>query len=240
MPSKTRLLGLGFALTLLLFQVRSGSAQNFGSSTAGATGGTTQRTGTTGSTGGIGGAGFSPTSNFGANGGFGSGSTFGSSAAGNTGQAGTASGFVGRNDTAGRFVGNTQAGQQRAATQSQNFGGRGQAGGGGLNQTRQSTQSVRLPRPQLRVAFTHPAPKAETVASAVKVRFKSSIALRRFPGVNAEVDENLQVTLTGIVASREQVRLAALMAGFEPGVRSVRNLLEVETATGSNSGSAQP
>lgn len=239
--SKTIIIAGVFALCGLAADSVFGQVQTIGGSggggggaiggggTTGGGGGAAQRsTGGGASAGGIGGAGFSPSSGFGTNG-------FGGSSFGTTQGGGGNGGFVGRNDTAGRFVGNTQAGQQGFAGQQPNFGGRGQGGGGGFNQTQQSTRNLRVLRPQLRVAFSHPTLKADVVTSAVRVRLQSSQAVRKFPGVEASVDDKFQVTLTGTVESDEQRRLVAILAGFEPGVRSVKNELQVaESKTGEN------
>ena len=155
---------------------------------------------------------------------------------GNTaaGQAGRASGFVGRDDNAGRFVGDQRIGQQqlsRGAAMRQ-FGTRG-GRRGGVNQrfapqgAGSATSSIRF-RPQQRIAFRYQAPRPAQLAATVRLRLET-LQRRGTPlqGLRIRVDEQGTVVLQGRVESEEARRLAVALVRLEPGVRRVEDRLEV-------------
>jgi hypothetical protein len=194
------------------------------------------------------------------------GSPFGSSGAGTTGltgqpisstaggtanragAAGTQRGFVGRGDSAGRFVGNQQIATQNGAQgQQQQFGRNGRTGAAGNfgNRARGGTGAafgdaaqpganfgrtteVRTVRPRQEIAFDFAPRPSTVVASDLANRFDRLPADRpALRGVQVSVDEKGTAVLTGSVANEESKRLAALLARIEPGVRDVRNELVV-------------
>lgn len=171
---------------------------------------------------------------------------------GGTNQAGTAAGFVGRNDSAGRFVGDQRVGQQsqqgnfgRGGPQSGNFGNRtgggtGRAFGdaqfgraGGENQ-----RSRRVIRPRQEIAFTFPQRSNSAISDSLNTQFtRLSARDPRLQNVTVVIDAGGAATLRGEVDSLETSRLASIMARLEPGVRSVENELTVEGNATSGSGS---
>ncbi len=143
------------------------------------------------------------------------------------------SGFIGRNS--GAFAGNSRAGQTGAGAASgaaRNFRNSGNnaandprnsdfANGGNARKTSQV-------RPRQKVAFEYNAKAAETVARTAAVRLdRVTLKNPSLKGVNVAVLDN-QIVLRGRVKTPEHARLAENLVRLEPGVRSVRNELEVE------------
>lgn len=151
------------------------------------------------------------------------------------------SGFVGRNANMGRFVGQQNAGQQTSRTtrrfQGVNNNTRtvtptaqnlGTGGGGGL--LGGSGQQQQVLRPVLRVSFPHATRTTATIRTNVQSHFSGVIALRpQFAGVNATVVGGGELVLRGTVASVDAKRLLGNLARLEPGVRTVRNELVVNS-----------
>lgn len=146
-------------------------------------------------------------------------------------------GFVGRNDNTGRFVGNTIAGQQNANS-NRNFGGsRGGTARGGQNNfnrnngfgSRGATQRP-LIRPVHRIAFRYTASTRTTISTKLQsqyLRITRSNNPQGMTGVNVKLNNRNLVTITGVVGSESDKKLAAALARLEPGVRSVSNKLVV-------------
>jgi osmotically-inducible protein OsmY len=148
--------------------------------------------------------------------------------------------FVGRSDNSGRFVGQTQAGQQNA----QGGMGLGRMGGGGRNGNNngnnnngnnnfggggnQQAQQRRV-RPQLKVAFPTPAIQTATVTTTLQQRLSTheTMTAGSLKNVNLTMEEGGVVTLRGEVASQDAKSLAAAMVRLEPGVRKVVNELTI-------------
>ena len=160
-------------------------------------------------------------------------------------QAGTQGGFVGRNDNAGRFVGDQRLGQQSqqqggGGRGSSNFGNRtgggtGRAFGGGTfgggNQ-----QSRRIIRTRQVVAFSFPQRQYAAINSSLNVQFRRlALGHSRMQGVLVAVDEQGVATLSGQVDSLQTSKLAATIARLEPGIRSVQNELTVKETSSSAS-----
>lgn len=199
---------------------------------------------TTGGTTGIGGTTGAAAGGGGVTGGVGSGNTassaFNSGSLNNAGDFSAASsfgvesqaqsgGFVGRNDTAGRFVGNSQAGATNAAPQTPNFSGRGGSGAGSQFNTSQSTaKNLNVVRPQLKIAFTFPSVPKETVTAALGQQIDSMLKRKKLEGVNFTIDDKSVVTLKGEVATGEDARLIAILARMEPGIRGVKNEIKAK------------
>jgi hypothetical protein len=157
------------------------------------------------------------------------GNTGGMNGAGATGF-GANSAMVGRNNTG--FAGNSRAGQTTGGGggATRNFGNGGNAAQRGNNPT-QNTKAERTTsaiRPRLRVAFDHSAKSPEVVATNVTTRMnKISLKNPALRGVEIRVDGE-QLVLTGKVKTVEQSRLAANLLRQEPGVKAIRNDLEIE------------
>ena len=147
--------------------------------------------------------------------------------------------FVGRSDNSGRFVGQTQAGQQNA----QGGMGLGRMGGGGRNGNgnnnnnngnnfggggNQQAQQRRV-RPQLKVAFPTPSVPTDSIATTLQQRLVTheTLTAGSLKNVNLSMEEGGIVTLRGEVASQDAKSLAAAMVRLEPGVRKVVNELTV-------------
>ena len=154
-----------------------------------------------------------------------------------TGQLGRAEGFIGRDDSAGRFVGDQRVGQQRL---------RRSAPGGffGLENLRRGRFSAprgspsTLPgasgtativfRPQQRVAFQYRRP-APTQIQSLLVRRLQRLAAQRpgWNGVQLHVSQQGTVVLRGQVRTAEEKKLLIALVRLEPGVRQVRDELQV-------------
>lgn len=177
--------------------------------------------------------------------GFGSSTSgFGSSQSGvGTGQ--TRTGFVGRSDTTGRFVGSTQAGSQQTGTfgrgqfsqfgrgmTNQGFGNLGMQGANALNAQGQENApagAARLLHAQQKVAFEHKEPQAEAASKVLAQRLKRLSQRRELKGaagVKFEVTGN-SVTIRGVVDSEDTKRLVGMLAGLEPGINKVHNELAI-------------
>ena len=237
-----RLLAAGVVAGAIALGPQAGFAQGSGLFTGsglskGGTGGITgtlgasgfggMTSGKTGATGGTGAA-LSP---FGTPGAAGMGGQGGSGIAGALGTAN--SGFIGRNS--GTFAGNSRVGQVGAAAgggATRNFS---RTGNSGANDPRNANfanggkeRTTSQVRPRQRVAFDYNIKSAATVAANASTRL-GRITLKNpsLKGVDVVVQDN-QIVLRGKVKTPEQSRLAENLVRLEPGVRSVRNELEVE------------
>ncbi len=163
------------------------------------------------------------------------GTGFGATGAqGGIGAAGAAnSGFIGRNN--GTFAGNSRAGQTglggTGAGAARNFNRTGNSAANelrnsNLNGPRERTTSQI--RPRQKVAFDYNVKAPATVAANATVRL-DRITLKNpsLKGIVVAVEDN-QIVLRGRVKTEEQARLAENLVRLEPGVRSVRNELEIE------------
>lgn len=149
--------------------------------------------------------------------------------------------FVGRSDTAGTFVGNRLAGQQGIqATDVRGGGGfgGGQFGGGqvsgrgqgGFGQNGFGNASQRVVRHSLRIAFDHPAPESSAIETRLDAQFEKFRTSRpELQGVEIQIGGSQEVVLRGSVQNENDKKLAATLARLEPGVRTVRNELTVES-----------
>lgn len=201
---------------------QGGAQQITGGGTGAAGGGTggTARTGAGGAGGGQGGGGVAQ--------GFDSGSIVDASAFSNAEAFGATvnqgqGGFVGRNDSSGRFVGNTQAGGQAAFQQTPNFGNRSAASGQSNRGSTSSTRNLNVVRPVLRIAFTHPTIGAGKASDSLKSQIERIKNNERFTDIGIAIDDKATVTLTGEVETSHEAKLLALIARMEPGVRKVKN-----------------
>jgi osmotically-inducible protein OsmY len=151
--------------------------------------------------------------------------------------------FVGRSDTAGTFVGNRLAGQQSIQATDvsgvgqfggSQFSGRGQGGfgqgQGGFGQGGFGTQSQRTVRHSLRIAFDHPDVESTAIQTKLNTQFQQFRTSRpELQDVQIQIGSNQEVVLRGRVQSEDDKKLAAMLARLEPGVRTVKNELAVES-----------
>lgn len=147
--------------------------------------------------------------------------------------------FVGRDDSANRFLGSSTAGNQqmnqgrngqrnrqgvnRAGrnAQQQNFMNQGnQFGGNSAAQQRQI-------RPQLKAAFTYTPPSVQATQVRLTTRFEKLAARAGVSNISIETDVDHNVILRGLVDTEDNRKLAAILVALEPGVRSVQNELTV-------------
>jgi hypothetical protein len=248
MPNRCALQWL--AASLVAAAMAYGPQSTFAQGSGLFTGSGLSKGGTGGITGNLGATGFgSMTSGkAGATGGAGGLNPFGMQGGGGTGLGGTGaqggagiggamgaanSGFIGRNS--GTFAGNARAGQAGAGARggaTRNFSRTGNSGANDLRNSEfagggkeRKTSQV---RPRQKVAFEYNVKAAETVAATASVRM-DRITLKNpsLKGVAVAVQDN-QIVLRGKVKTPEQARLAENLVRLEPGVRSVRNELEVE------------
>lgn len=244
------MIGAAVAFTSLICPADARAQSLFGSS--GALSSTSASVGTAGRSGSGGGGmtGSSGSSGFGgstgAMGGAG-GSRSGGTSAGGMGQAGQSSltqstlnagdgslgatvgtsGFVGRGDTAGRFIGSQNAAQQRITggaqqfSQLQNLNNRN-VGNNSNNAPKQ------LMRPRMQLGFELPAIESGTLNATLTSRLTALPALEtRAHGVSMAVDEAGLVTLTGTVANEDDRRMMEILTRMEPGIRDVKNDLTI-------------
>lgn len=141
-------------------------------------------------------------------------------------------GFVGRSDSAGRFVGNAMTGQQ--SVQGTNVG---RAGGRNTNYTSQQNNfnnqqtgmlSQRVVRPRLSIAFDYNRRPETTVQTNLSTEFQRLRTNRpSLDGVQVVLGSDRQAVLRGTVPSENDKKLAAMLARMEPGVSSVKNELTI-------------
>ena len=128
-----------------------------------------------------------------------------------------------------QFVGQTNrsgAGGNAAALSPQ-FGTLGR--GTQPRQTQRTTQTQRKQmRPQLRIGFSAPAIVPALKQASLTQRMASLPALAtRAPGMDIQIDETGTVTLSGQVKTEHDRKLLAAIIRLEPGVRAIRNELQV-------------
>ncbi len=137
-------------------------------------------------------------------------------------------GFIGRGDTADRFVGNELAGTQRLNQQNPNFGQRPSSNVQGGQPTKESKV-----RPTLRISFETPPNAAAQTASAGGVtprveRLSARLATNeKFAGVRLQTGENGKLLLQGTVADEQARKLAEAFLRLEPGINGIENQLTV-------------
>lgn len=217
----------------------SGGLTGSGFGSSGSSGGRSGGLGSSGSSGfgGLGGAGSSAFGSTGLGGMTGGGNTgFGSTGmSGMTNPFGTTnnSGMVGRNS--GAFAGNSQAGQAGTGNSggaTRNFGRGNNASqrNGGSSQNQQNERTTSTVRPRQKVAFDYNVKSPTVVATKMTTRLgKISQKNPSLKNIQVLVDGE-QLVLSGKVETAEQSQLAANLLRLEPGVRSIRNELQVEKA----------
>lgn len=136
-------------------------------------------------------------------------------------------GFIGRSDSAGRFVGSGQAGQQRVQGGPNRFGGRGNIGN---FQQRQDSER-KVIRPRARIAFNFAKLPQQTVQKRLTDQVRR-IAMEKpvFKNVSLHPDDTGTVAIRGTVESNADARLVAALIRLEPGVRRIENELTVLVA----------
>lgn len=150
------------------------------------------------------------------------------------GTSGTNSGMVGRNS--GAFAGNSQAGQAgggNAGGANRNFGRGNNTSqrGSEFSQNQKSERTTSMVRPRQKVAFDYQLKQPTAVATKITTRLgKIGLKNPTLKNVEVKVDGDILV-LTGKVETAEQSRLAAILVRQEPGVKAVRNDLQVEKPT---------
>lgn len=144
---------------------------------------------------------------------------------------GNTTGMVGRTNTG--FAGNARAGQtgmgNTGSGATRNFGNTGGSQrGNNFSQNTKPERTTSSVRPLQRVAFEYNAKSPQTLATKAGTRIEK-IGLKNpaLQGVQVTVDGD-KLVLTGKVKNAEQSRLAANLLRLEPGVRSIRNDLELE------------
>ncbi len=251
---KLRFLATGLVVAVFCGGSQSAVAQ--GSSLFSGSGSGVSKTGTGGISGAMGGRGFgssATTSGSGAAGGgmgglggaagglgamgganpFGQGGTgFGGTGAGGRGGATGAAGFAGRTNTG--FAGNAQAGQgggnMGGSTRNFNLNGNSSNsqrnnnfGNNAANEKR--TSAI---RPRQRVAFDFNAKTPSTVVTTMSGHFtKIGVKNPALKDIQVRAEGGL-IVLTGKVKTSDQAKLAENLLRLEPGVRSIKNELQVE------------
>jgi osmotically-inducible protein OsmY len=145
-------------------------------------------------------------------------------------------GFIGTSDNAGRFIGQQTAGQQSLqggamsglSQLASQFGSRGQDGFN--QQSNFNQQSRRTIRPQQRIAFEYPQRGQEAIQTNLSAQFERLQTSRpELQAVEVVLGASNEVILRGQVQSEDDKKLAAMYARMEPGVRSVKNELTVQS-----------
>ncbi len=140
-------------------------------------------------------------------------------------------GFVGRSDTAGRFVGNAMTGQQ--GIQGTNVGRGNQNNNytsqqNNFNNQQTGMLSQRIVRPRLSIAFDYNARPPVNVQTNLSTEFQRLQTDRpSLQGVQVQMGGDRRAILRGSVPSENDRKLAAMLARMEPGVRSVVNELTI-------------
>ncbi len=142
------------------------------------------------------------------------------------------SGFIGRGDNAGRFIGS----QQSSATNRRNSSAaqfsmlQSLVSGNSFNQNNNANSTPALSiTPQVQLGFAAPTRVASELQTTVQTRLITLPALeQRATGVKAIADEQGLVTLTGNVRSEDDRRMMEILVRMEPGVREVRNELAID------------
>lgn len=141
------------------------------------------------------------------------------------------SGFVGRSDNSGRFVGNQTVTQQQGFRTQSQFGNFGGSRANQFNSRNGNQFGASDARRQIRIrhviGFSYKKRSTRVVQSAVSNRFAK---LRRYPAISGIViamNDTGMLTLRGDVESESARRLAANLARLEPGVRKIQNDLTV-------------
>lgn len=137
-----------------------------------------------------------------------------------------------------------------AISQASQAGGRGNTRqfnitggtGSGNNRTGGSSAKTRQVRPRFRLGFV---PSTALKTGAVQTRTTARISrmaqrIKSFSGVQATAGADGVLTLTGRVESASAKRLATNLLRLEPGVRSVRNQLQVAATTATPGTPATP
>ena len=141
-------------------------------------------------------------------------------------------GFVGRSDNSGRFVGNQTAGQQGGSRGQQQFGNFGGSRANQFNSRNTRNQfggssSRRKIRARHVIGFSYKKRPKTMIQSSVTTRFSR---LKRYPaisGIAIAMNDSGVLTLRGDVESESARKLAANLARLEPGVRNIQNELTV-------------
>jgi len=139
--------------------------------------------------------------------------------------------FVGRGTDSSQFVGRGTAGQQSSRSQASQFGRGSQSSRRNVNQSRGSTtRNLRVVRPRVRVAFTHPTIPTANLTTNLGGQLQRFTVQNNLPNVRFEIDQASTVVLQGDVPTAGTRRLLEIVARMEPGVRKVRNELVVLSA----------
>lgn len=133
-------------------------------------------------------------------------------------------GFTGRQNTG--FVGNRNATTNNRGTVTPQFN-QFTNQDPSQNNNNSSNSRTKRARPQLRIAFTNP--KINIAQTQVELSDRLS-RLANIQGVGASISDKGVATLTGTVTSEDSKKLAEALARLEPGVRSVKNDLQVAAA----------
>ena len=140
------------------------------------------------------------------------------------------SGFIGRSDNSGRFVGLQNGSIQGLNNSSlmQQFSQLRNLNGNQNSQFGNTQSTVPQIRPQVQLGFEVPARAPTALSDAVESQLKKLPSLGPLlKGVTLTASETGDVTLTGAVASDNDRRLLETLVMLEPGVRSVNNRLTV-------------
>lgn len=146
--------------------------------------------------------------------------------------------FVGRGATdtfIGRGQTQNQTGRGNNAAQFNQFGRQGNQfnRGGGFNQFGNTGGRTRQAvRPRLQIAFSHRKIESSLITTSLSQRMaRLPLGKVAGAGITFVTNDSGQVTLRGEVDSARTMKLAAILARFEPGVRSVKNELTVKTSS---------
>jgi hypothetical protein len=151
-------------------------------------------------------------------------------------QSPTGGNIVGLGDNAGGFVGDQRVEQLRQGGNSRDFGNRSRGGDrnangrSGADRAGRNSQRARAAiRPRQRVAFSYPVRGAAVVnVELTRQLYEIAKVRTELAGVAVMIDDSGLATITGMVDTPEQRRLAELLVRLEPGVRSVRNEMTVD------------
>ncbi|WP_437186998.1 BON domain-containing protein [Planctomicrobium sp. SH668] len=137
-------------------------------------------------------------------------------------------GFIGGINNSGGFIGGNQSATSQGRRMNSQMFSQLQNLGNGQFSGNTSQTPQQLMRPQVRLGFNSPIVAPEAMQLSVQNQFTALPALgERGRGVVATSQESGEIILRGSVASEEDRRLMEILTRMEPGVRTVRNELEI-------------
>ena len=140
-------------------------------------------------------------------------------------------GFVGRSDNSGRFVGDERIGTQQGGATGQNrqFQNLNRQLQNSTRSGRRTTASTKTSfQPQLRVAIPIDSKRLATTRATTQTRIGKIIGQKpKYQDVHLAIDDQGQATIAGTVSSEADMRLIEQLVRLEPSISLIKNDLVV-------------